>query len=63
METLKNNGLWVCEELCENRISFGSRPDVDDSQDLMRQELEKYEQLNKVDKGRFVFDFKIINPE
>jgi hypothetical protein len=48
------------------RIRYGlhqRNPDVDDSQDLMRQELEKYEQLNKVDKGRFVFDFKIINPE
>lgn len=36
---------------------------VDDSQDLMRQELEKYEQLNKVDKGHCVFDFKIFDPE
>ena len=38
-------------------------PDVDDSQDLMRQELEKYEQLNKMDKGHCVFDFKIFDPK
>ena len=35
---------------------------VDRSQDLMRQELEKIEQLNRMDAEHFTFDFKDFKP-
>ena len=35
---------------------------VDRSQDLMRQELEKIEQMNRLDTEHFMFDFKDFDP-